>query len=159
MSTTLKLSDTWTLWAHLPHDTDWSVKSYKKIITFNTVDEAVALYETIPALMVKNCMLFLMRKDIKPMWEDSKNKDGGCFSYKIKNNQVHETWKRVSYMLIGNMLSSNAKSQINGVTVSPKKNFCVLKIWMETCEEQNPKVVNPKSGVSSDGCLFKRHIA
>ena len=22
-----KLSDTWILWAHLPHDTDWSIKS------------------------------------------------------------------------------------------------------------------------------------
>ena len=28
------LADTWTLWAHLPHDTDWSIKSYKRILTF-----------------------------------------------------------------------------------------------------------------------------
>ena len=159
MSTSLKLTDNWTLWAHLPHDTDWSVKSYKKILTFNTVEEAIALYETIPALMVKNCMLFLMREGINPMWEDPKNKDGGCFSYKIKNNQVTNVWKHISYMLVGDTLSTNAKSQINGVTVSPKKNFCVLKIWMETCEEQNPKVIDPNSGVVSNGCLFKRHIA
>ena len=26
------LSDTWTLWGHLPHDTDWSRKSYKNIL-------------------------------------------------------------------------------------------------------------------------------
>ena len=25
------LSDKLRLWAHLPHDTDWSLKSYKKI--------------------------------------------------------------------------------------------------------------------------------
>jgi len=23
------LSDKWTLWAHLPHDTDWRLESYK----------------------------------------------------------------------------------------------------------------------------------
>ena len=23
------LFDKWVLWAHLPHDTDWSIKSYK----------------------------------------------------------------------------------------------------------------------------------
>lgn len=153
------LSDTWTLWAHLPHDTDWSVKSYKKILTFNTVEEAVALYETIPTVMVKNCMLFLMRKGIKPMWEDPKNREGGCFSYKIKNNQIEEIWKHVSYMLMGETLSSKAKSRINGVTVSPKKNFCVLKVWMETCEEQNPQVIDTASGVVSNGCIFKRHLA
>ena len=27
------LYDKWVLWAHLPHDTDWSLKSYKKIMT------------------------------------------------------------------------------------------------------------------------------
>ena len=26
-----RLSDRWTLWAHLPHKTDWSMKSYIKI--------------------------------------------------------------------------------------------------------------------------------
>ena len=24
------LYDKWVLWAHLPHDTDWSIRSYKK---------------------------------------------------------------------------------------------------------------------------------
>ena len=42
-----KLHDSWTLWAHLPHDTDWSVKSYKKIMTFSTVEAALVLNETI----------------------------------------------------------------------------------------------------------------
>ncbi len=26
------LYDKWVLWAHLPHDTDWSVKSYDKMM-------------------------------------------------------------------------------------------------------------------------------
>ena len=32
-----KLSHQWTLWAHLPHNTDWSMKSYIKIYTFGHV--------------------------------------------------------------------------------------------------------------------------
>ena len=31
------LYDKWVLWAHLPHDTDWSLKSYKKIMTITSV--------------------------------------------------------------------------------------------------------------------------
>jgi hypothetical protein len=153
------LNDTWVLWAHLPHDTDWSVKSYKKILTFNTVEEAVALYETIPLSMVQKCMLFLMRKGIKPMWEDPKNKNGGCFSYKIKNNHIGAAWTKVSYLLLGESLAESPKSKINGITISPKKNFSVLKIWLETCAEQNPKIVNEISGLSSGGCIFKRHVS
>ena len=30
-STSYPLYDKWVLWAHLPHDTDWGIKSYKKI--------------------------------------------------------------------------------------------------------------------------------
>ena len=76
------LFDKWTLWAHLPHDTDWSLKSYRKIIKFNSVEEVIALVNSVPDLMIKNCMLFLMRDGINPTWEDPANVDGGCFSFK-----------------------------------------------------------------------------
>ena len=77
--------NTWTLYSHLPHDTDWSIKSYKKISDVKSVEEAIALCETIPDKMTRNCMLFLMREGIHPTWEDSKNINGGSFSYKINN--------------------------------------------------------------------------
>ena len=77
-----KLNSSWRFWAHLPHDTDWTVKSYKDIYKISTVEEAIVLFETIPEKMVKNCMLFIMKDGIQPLWEDPKNRNGGCFSYK-----------------------------------------------------------------------------
>ena len=65
-----KLSDTWILWAHLPHDTDWSIKSYIKICSFNTVEETISIINVLPSILVTNCMLFLMREGITPTWED-----------------------------------------------------------------------------------------
>ena len=32
-----KLPDQWTLWAHLPHDTNWGLESYKEISTINSI--------------------------------------------------------------------------------------------------------------------------
>ena len=127
-----RLHNNWTLWAHLPHDTDWTVKSYKKIMTFTTVEEALVLYETLPDKMIKNCMLFLMREGIKPTWEDEKNRGGGCFSYKVGNKNIITTWKHASYSLIGETLTAESKlcASINGITISPKKNFCIIKIWL-----------------------------
>ena len=69
-----KLSSNWTLWAHLPHNTDWSIKSYIPISTFTTVEETLAVTETLPAILVENCMLFMMKEGIKPTWEDPKNR-------------------------------------------------------------------------------------
>ena len=42
------LESGWTLWAHLPHDTDWSDKSYKKICTVQTIEEVIVLVEALP---------------------------------------------------------------------------------------------------------------
>jgi Eukaryotic initiation factor 4E len=156
-----ELDDKWTMWAHLPHDTDWSITSYKKIYTIDTVEGAIALSETIPDVLVKNCMLFLMREGIKPIWEDPKNRQGGCFSYKISNKNVFEVWKDLSYVLLGNSISNQSSfvGNVTGITISPKKNFCIIKIWMSNCSNQNPAIVTSDvKGLTSQGCLFKRHV-
>tara|TARA_B110000259_G_scaffold159781_1_gene182967 strand:+ start:235 stop:777 length:543 start_codon:yes stop_codon:yes gene_type:complete len=154
-----RLHNNWTLWAHLPHDTDWTVKSYKKIMTFTTVEEALVLYETLPDKMIKNCMLFLMREGIKPTWEDEKNRGGGCFSYKVGNKNIITTWKHASYSLIGETLTAESKlcASINGITISPKKNFCIIKIWLGNCDFQNPQKIGEVAGIVPQGCLFKKH--
>ena len=115
------LSDKWTLWAHLPHDTDWSIGSYKQIYTLTTVEETIAVTETLPDILVKNCMLFMMRQGIKPIWEDPKNRNGGCFSYKVSNKQVYTVWKELSYVLLGDSISKNSSfvANVNGITISP----------------------------------------
>jgi translation initiation factor 4E len=154
------LSDTWTLWAHLPHDTDWSIKSYKRLLTFNTVEEAIAITKTVPEILTTNCMLFLMKDGIAPMWEDPKNKKGGCFSYKIPNKNVYPIWKELSYALVGNTISSQIPflATVNGITISPKKHFCIIKIWTSGSSFQQPSIVtNEIKNFSSQGCLFKKH--
>ena len=160
METYNKLSDNWTLWAHLPHNTDWSIKSYIPISTFTTVEETIAVIETLPSVLVENCMLFIMREGIKPTWEDPKNRNGGCFSYKVSNKNVHKVWKDLSYVVIGGTISTNSNfvKCVSGITISPKKNFCIIKIWMSDCNNQNPAIVTGDvKGLISQGCLFKKH--
>ena len=149
----------WILWAHLPHDTDWELKSYKKIFTFETVEQIIKFYEHLPDNLVKNCMLFIMHEGINPIWEDSRNRQGGCFSYKISTKNVVNVWRDLSFMLMGGSLAeNNIVDSINGITISPKKNFCIIKIWLGDCENQNPQDINYFSGIDSNGCLFKKHL-
>ena len=42
-----KLSDKWVLWAHLPHNTDWSLRSYTNICEIDTVEEVISLNRTL----------------------------------------------------------------------------------------------------------------
>ena len=154
-----KLSDNWTLWAHLPHNTDWSLKSYIQISSFSTIEEVIAVTESLPSALVENCMLFLMRKGINPLWEDPKNRDGGCFSYKVLNKNVSIAWKELTYAVTGGSISTRNGffESVTGITISPKKNFCIIKIWMTNCNHQNPGSINPIKGLQAQGCLFKKH--
>jgi len=152
--------DSWTLWAHLPQDNNWGLDSYIKVSTYKSIEEVIAITETLPEPLVKYCMLFVMKEGIAPMWEDPRNKDGGNFSYKISNKIVMETWKDLSYMLVGGVLSNNADiaSSITGISISPKKNFCIIKIWFNTCKNQNPALITSEiAGITSQGVLFNKH--
>jgi translation initiation factor 4E len=153
------LYDKWVLWAHLPHNTDWRLSSYKSIKEITSVEHMLSLYSVIPEKLVKNCMLFLMRKGITPTWEDPANRQGGCFSFKVANSAVLSVWKRLSYIMVGETLSNNHKMSkiINGITISPKKSFCIIKIWLKDCTVQNPEKLTEIPGLSIQGCIFKRH--
>ena len=155
------LNDTWSLYTHLPHDIDWSLKSYKLIYTFSSVEETKELINYFPEKCIKNCMLFIMRKNINPIWEDLSNKDGGSFSYKILNKNVKEVWKNLTYALVGETLveDPNIDLAINGITISPKKNFCIIKIWVNNCQYQNPSILNNVLDIQCDTCIFKKHIS
>ena len=105
-------------------------------------------------------MLFLMKDGIAPVWEDPQNRQGGCFSYKIPNKNVYEVWRDLSYVLVGGTISKHETftSCVTGITISPKKNFCIIKIWMKNCSNQNPSIVTQEvRGISPQGCLFKKH--
>ena len=154
------LTHKWTLWAHLPQENDWSLKGYKQVCSFKTAEEVIGVTELLPEGLIKNCMLFVMKDGITPMWEDPKNRQGGCFSYKIANKHVAEVWRDLTYVLAGGSISSNAKfvQSVTGITISPKKNFCIIKIWLTNCDFQNPQVVTPDiRNLTQQGCLFKKH--
>lgn len=153
------LYDKWVLWAHLPHDTDWSIRSYKRISVVNSIEQMLSLYSILPDKLIKNCMLFLMRDGIDPMWEHPDNRDGGCFSYKVGNKSVAQVWRNLSYILVGETLTNNHKMGkiINGITISPKRSFCIVKVWLKNCKIQNPEKLTEVPGLSPAGCLFKRH--
>ena len=85
MTTHHQLDNKWVLWAHLPHDINWNLQSYKKIIGFNALEDIIALNQHISDCVIKNCMLFLMKDKITPLWEDKQNVQGGCFSFKVNN--------------------------------------------------------------------------
>ena len=154
------LNDKWNYYYHLPGDSNWSLSSYKVIMENIDSAEAVkSLNSQIKNGIIKNTMLFVMRSHITPLWEDPNNRKGGCFSFKVLNRQVSDIWKNLLCTLCGETLcfDKTKNEYINDITISPKKNFCIVKVWMNCCNIQDPNFIIDIPNLSKNGCIFKRH--
>jgi len=154
------LIDKWNIYYHLPENKNWDLPSYTVLMgNIDTVESVIALNNQIHEHVVRNCMLFVMRDGITPMWEDTKNRNGGCFSYKVGNKHVPEVWKQLFYGLCGESLciKHEHNTYVNGITISPKKNFCIIKIWLANTKLQDPNCIISIPNLSKQGCLFKKH--
>ena len=154
------LNDKWVLYYHLPSDKNWTLSAYTVIMdNIDDTNKIISINETLSDNIVKLAMLFLMRSGVSPLWEDPSNINGGCFSYKVVNKYVHDVWKSMVYLLCGGTLCVDTKnfSAINGITISPKKNFCIIKIWLNTSKIQDPTIITPITNLTTNGAMFKKH--
>ena len=139
---------------------NWSLESYIKIAHIRYVEECVELYKKLPENIIKKCMLFVMREGINPLWEDVNNINGGCFSYKVNENYVTDTWIKLNYMLVGETLIKDKylTTNINGLSISPKKHFNIIKVWLKNKDYNKSNVINDvKPHIVSDCCVYKTY--
>ena len=152
----LKLNDTWILWYHDPNDVNWEIKSYKQVATITSIKDFWNTYEFLENSIIENSMFFIMRNGINPLWEDPQNVDGGCWSFKIQKGNIKKYWSELSIYLLGESITKKEKL-INGLSISPKKTFCIIKIWNRDKNNSNKDQLNKKMDIPFDTCIFKQH--
>ena len=81
------------------------------------------------------------------------------FSYKVLSKHIAKCWTDLTYCCIGNTISLDEEfvRKTNGITISPKKNFSIIKIWMSDCSKQNPQSVVQIPNLNNFGSFFKKH--
>ena len=129
----IKLESKWILWNHKLDDNSWSNDSYNNIFEINNLLDYKIIKDNITLQNLQNTMFFLMRDNIFPTWEDPLNKDGCSASFKIPSLQINKIWnKLISYLICENIQKDiQYWDNINGVSISPKKEFNIIKIWFK----------------------------
>tara|TARA_Y100000816_G_scaffold269362_1_gene232251 strand:+ start:1197 stop:1811 length:615 start_codon:yes stop_codon:yes gene_type:complete len=156
------LNNNFKLWFHNANDKNWNIESYNEIQNFDNIIDILEfnnLLEKFP-LFINNGMVFFMRENIKPIWEDENNINGGCISWKIEKQEVLDTWINLIELLISNELNELDKYIINGISISPKRSNNILKIWIgkQIDNEELKKINLGKHFTFDDNCrLFKSH--
>ena len=137
----LKFKNSFTLYYHKLYDNNWNLDSYIKIYTFNNIAKFFMLYNCCTKL--NNGMYFLMKNNIKPIYETKENINGGYMSIKVSEKEVNKLWLYLSLDFVGNTLSN--KNIVNGLSISYKKKFYIIKIWIKNKKYKNITNLNINS--------------
>jgi len=126
MTSKYPLQNKWNLFFHNLKDNNWNLDSYQHIYEFNDLENFWKLYNNYPNYNFG--LYFLMKEGVSPIWEDDNNEKGGTYSFKINKSIISDAWEEISIKLIGETLSSNHKL-ITGISLHPKNNCYIIKIW------------------------------
>lgn len=127
-------NDLWTFYFHDPFDSDWNLPSYQKITDLSSIDCLWSLQKQIGTKI--NCgMFFCMREHIFPCWDDPSNINGSCMSIKVLKQNVPDFWEFLMIHMLGETLIKEEFreeywNKVNGISVSSKKSFCIIKLWL-----------------------------
>jgi hypothetical protein len=140
------LNSQWIVWYHNPSDKNWTPESYKDILEIHSVEDMLVLKNSWEQCLplVSEGMFFMMRKlkdgrAIIPLWEDKMNINGGVWSFKLDKEEAQKVWFKLCSFAIGETICKSTKDslEITGISISPKKNFCIIKIWNQYKEKNN----------------------
>ena len=138
-----ELSSQWNIWYHHEKD-NWKLSGYKKIYEIKTVKDFWKFYNNWDKVGgVTNKHFFIMKEGVNPIWEDPLNINGGCWSFKIQEEQAEELWEDLSTYLVCNKLCLTIPEEIMGLSVCLKKNNnTVIKIWNKNSKNNSLKLIN-----------------
>jgi hypothetical protein len=139
------LNDTWSIYFHNPFDNNWDESGYIKLFTLANIEEFIVMN----SLLKKHTnegMFFIMRDHIFPKWNDPENKNGGFLSIKILKDKVPSFFEKIVIDLINETLLKpeyyHLSGNINGVSISPKKHFCIIKVWVKNFDLNDSNYFN-----------------
>jgi hypothetical protein len=138
-----KLIKKWSIWFHQEKD-NWKISGFNKFYDIETIHDFWAFYNNwniIGGITSKH--FFLMQSGIAPIWEDPVNINGGCWSFKVNEDQTIELWEDLSVYLVCNQLCPTISDEIVGVSICLKKNNnAVIKIWNKKSKNNSLKLIN-----------------
>jgi hypothetical protein len=151
-----ELAKSFNFYYHAPENNDYSLESYIEILSFNSLEEFWVLDRFIRRDMIENGMFFIMADPILPIWEDEHNNRGGCISWKVDRKNSYKFWvDAVGHFITRNL--GRISDKVNGVSISPKKNSNIIKLWLsEEVEIEGLKMPDTFMLVD-DKIIFKSH--
>ena len=138
-----EFKNNWTMWFHNNRD-NWDLNTFKKIVDVNEPETFWRLYNNFDKIGgITKRHYYLLKNGITPIWQDKANCLGGCWSYKVPEEQAEQLWTDLSVYLVNSLLCPKISDEINGISLCLKKNSSVvIKIWNSNSKNNSLKLIN-----------------
>ena len=126
----------WTLYFHSPEETKWTLNTFVSLGPMKTWRDFWNIMDSLKTECLSEGMFFMMKDPSPPLWESSQNIRGGCYSFRYQKKEAHDIY--VNY-IISAMLGclTSSENRINGITISPKRGFNIIKVWNTDAQKFN----------------------
>ena len=124
------LNTHWTIYIHNISETDWTLESYKKVYVIKKITDFWTFFNNFTDFQKFN--FYIMRGDIKPVYEDLNNINGYSYSYIIPGRKVNKTFIHcLVEMMSEKLVDIQHHNEVCGVSLVPKPNgISIFKVWM-----------------------------
>lgn len=128
------LDEVWSFYFHDPDDARWTLESYTRFADVSSVNDFWPVHAAAGPFLTRG-MFFVMREHVFPCWDDPHNIDGGCLSMKVLKDDMPAFWEHLVVHTLSESLVVDPAggANVNGLSASPKRFFCIIKIWMADC--------------------------
>lgn len=139
------LNDIFSLKFHCPNDDNWTYDSYAHLTDVSTIKEFWRSFALIKDKL-KNGIFFMMREGVEGAWDHEENINGGVLSIKVLKDDIVDYFEKLSVRMLGETLMIPEMQDqwrvVNGISTSPKRYFCIVKIWLRTNDYPDKKFFN-----------------
>ena len=131
----MNLANKWTIYFHDYENPDWTHESYEKLVIIETPTDFWTVFEMMKPKLVTG-MFFFMKNKIFPKCDSHVN-EGTKYTFmsiKILKVRVENFAEHVLVRLLSESLHKSNPDCVKGVSISPKKHFCIFKIWLDSSD-------------------------
>ena len=127
----------WTLYFHSAEETKWTMNTFTKIATMGSWYQFWAVMDALNTNSFADGMFFMMREPSPPLWESHYHIRGGCYSFRCHKKNAADIFLDYVIASMINCASTNPGNYINGLSISPKRGFNIIKVWNSDSQKHN----------------------
>lgn len=127
----IELASQWTVFFHDYENTSWNHESYEKLVVLRTIPQFWTFYDIIRTKLQAG-MFFVMKENHFPRWDADMvgHARYHFLSVKVIKAKVEYCAEHILIRLLSEQLYPPDPSVVRGVSISPKKHFCIFKVWI-----------------------------